>query len=307
MTELLVRFHEAPTMPFEIKKVSDHGTSNPIVARLAVQTSEVIRFFSLPKEKQDGVLEIYINMVKPRLLQCMEVRDKITKENEAIKRRINANEIRIQSDGRVVEVPQISRLTEQVETYLYNAKSGLRDLALVFEPLFGVRFDHSRYNEIRQWFDKNFGADAPISKLLGDDEPWLKRVVDMRNAVEHPEGKRGPLHISNVELVGQNNERRLFQEPVWYLQGDPPASIVEDMRTTLDNLLTFAEDVLIIAYVQLYPNSIVQFAQIPEQERDAKCPVRLRTVLDQSRVKPNNTMQPTPQSGAADGERSAEI
>jgi hypothetical protein len=50
----------------------------------------------------------------------------------------------------------------------------------------------------------------------------------MRNAVEHPEGKRVPLHISNVELVGQNSERRLFQEPVWFLQGDPPARIVED-------------------------------------------------------------------------------
>jgi hypothetical protein len=77
--------------------------------------------------------------------------------------------------------------------------------------------DHSRYHEIRQCFEKKFGADAPISKLLGDDEPWLKRVADMRNAVEHPEGKRVPLHISNVELVGQNSERRLFQEPVWFL------------------------------------------------------------------------------------------
>jgi len=72
-------------MTFVLKKLSDHGTSNPIVARLAVQTHEVIRFFSLPKEKQDRLLEIYINMVKPRLLQCMELSDNIVRENEEMK------------------------------------------------------------------------------------------------------------------------------------------------------------------------------------------------------------------------------
>jgi len=75
------------------------------------------------------------------------------------------------------------------------------------------------------------------------------------------------------------------------------------MRTILDNILAFAEDLLIAAYMQLHPNSIVQFAQIPEQDRDPKCPVRLRAILDQSRLKPNHVIQPTPQGGAADGER----
>lgn len=273
-------------MPFVIKKVSDYGTSNPIVARLAIQTNEVIRFFSFPKEKQDRVLEIYINMLKPRLLHCMEISSNIAQENELIRGRINGNEIQTQSDGRVVEVPQIPRLTEQAETYLYNSKSALRDLSLIFEPLFGVRFDHSRYHEIKDWFEKKFGANAPVTKLLTDDGPWLKRLVDMRNAAEHPEGKRGPLHVLNIELVSQDDQRRLFQEPVWFLKDEQPFSIVADMRTMLDNLLTFAEDLLIAAYVQLHPGLIVQFAQIPEQDRDPKCPVRLRMVLDQSRVKP---------------------
>jgi hypothetical protein len=271
-------------MTFVLKKGSDHGTSNPIVARQAVQTSEVIRFFSLPKQKQDRVLEIYINMIKPWLLQCKEISENIAKENEEIRTRINENRIQIQSSGRVAEVPQISRLTEQVETYLYNAKSSLRDLALIFEPLFGVRFDHSRYHEIKDWFEGKFGADTPVTELLAADGPWLKRIVDMRNAVEHPEGKRGPLQIQNSELIGQNSERRLFQEPVWFLKGEPPVGILPDMRIILDNFLTFAEDVLIAAYVQLHPGSIVQFVEIPEQDRNTQCPVRLRAILDQSKV-----------------------
>lgn len=277
-------------MTFVLKKVSDYGTSNPIVARLAVQTNKVISFFGMSKENQDRVLEIYISMVQPRLLQCMEISESIAKENEEITTRINDNRMKIQSNGRVVEMPQILRLKEQVEGYLYNAKSCLRDLALIFEPLFGVRFYHSRYHEIETWFEKEFGVNAPMSQFLTANGTWLKRVVDMRNAIEHPEGKRGPLHIKNVELISQDNEHRLFQEPVWYLGGEPPSSIALDMRTTLNNLLTFAEDLLIAAYAQLYPNSIVQFAQIPDENRDPKCPVRLRAILDQSKVKPKDAM-----------------
>jgi hypothetical protein len=48
---------------------------------------------------------------------------------------------------------------------------------LVFEPLFGVRFDHSRYHEIRDWFEKKFGFDAAMTKLLTDDSPWLNNAM----------------------------------------------------------------------------------------------------------------------------------
>jgi hypothetical protein len=46
-------------MTFVIKKISDHETSNPIVARMAVQTQEVVQFLNLEREKRDRVLDIY--------------------------------------------------------------------------------------------------------------------------------------------------------------------------------------------------------------------------------------------------------
>ena len=60
-------------MTFVIKKVSDHGTSNRIVARLGVQTSEIIKFFHLEKGKNDEVLDTYFNHIKPRLIKCDEI------------------------------------------------------------------------------------------------------------------------------------------------------------------------------------------------------------------------------------------
>ena len=148
-------------MAFVIRKVSDYGTSNPIVARLAVQTHEVIRFFEIDTDRQHRVLGSYVNSVKPRLLRCLELADAVTEEANTINERILRNEVATQACGRVVELPQVTALVERVETYLYNAKSALRDLALVFEPLFGERFTHSRYNDILAWAVRAFGADAP--------------------------------------------------------------------------------------------------------------------------------------------------
>lgn len=272
-------------MAFIIKKVSDHGTSNPIVARMAVQTHEVVQFFNLDKEKCDRVLDIYINHVKPRLLSCMEIADAVRQEAEEIEARILRNDLGKQADGRVIELPQIAHLIERVETYLYNAKSALRDLALTFEPLFGVRFTHSRYNEILAWVIKNFGAEAPLVSFLSDDESWIRRMVDMRNAIEHPSGKLGRLHILNFELVKEEAHGRLFQGPVWFFDGEEPAAIAVDMQTMLSNLLTFAEELLVVAHVQLNPRAIIRFASIPEADRNPQCPVRLRAVLDESKVK----------------------
>lgn len=280
-------------MTFVIKKVSGHGTSNPIVARLAVQTQEIVQFFNIEKESRDRVLDIYINHVKPRLLSCMEISDAVRQEADEIGARILRNDLGEQAGGRAIELPQIDRLIERLEAYLYNAKSALRDLALTFEPLFGASFTHSRYNEILAWAITNLGVEAPLANLLSDDEPWIRRIVNMRNAVEHPSGKQGRLHILNFELVKEDARGRYFQEPVWFLEGEEPAAIAVDMQTMLHNLLTFAEELLVVAHVQLNPGAIIQFVSIPEQDRNPQCPVRLRAVLDESKVRRNNGSEPT--------------
>ena len=51
-------------MVFQIKKVSDHGAANPIVARLTFQTHELIQFCSIKKDVKDKVVELYYNRIQ---------------------------------------------------------------------------------------------------------------------------------------------------------------------------------------------------------------------------------------------------
>jgi hypothetical protein len=48
-------------MPFTISQFLDHGTQNPIVARLAVQTLEIIGQCNIADATRNDVVDIYIN------------------------------------------------------------------------------------------------------------------------------------------------------------------------------------------------------------------------------------------------------
>jgi hypothetical protein len=275
-------------MTFVVKKLAEHGTSHPVVARLSVQTFDVIQFFSLDKAREDDLKEIYARKVQSRVLDCTEIASAIGSEVDEIKNTVNASGLRTQSHGRVVDIPQIMRLRERSETYLYNAKSALRDLSETFRVLFGKEFGHSRFNEIHDWARETLGEQSPTVSFLSKEVNWIKYVADLRNSVEHPENKRrGPLVIQNFELVGTDaTGTGVLREPVWFFNGMNPASIRIDMDALAHNLLTFAEELLVVAHRQLHPGAIVQFAEIPESDRRKDCPTRLRAVLNPKKINP---------------------
>jgi hypothetical protein len=82
---------------------------------------------------------------------------------------------------------------------------------------------------------QQFGSEDDLSKLIKEDqELWIKQLVRMRNAVEHPGGYAGHLHIHNFEAVlldGQSHPRLI--EPSWHLNDEPRVSIGHDLPVWL--------------------------------------------------------------------------
>lgn len=269
-----------------LKKISNYGTSNPIVARTSVQVINLLQPFSIAKEVKERIFEIYFAKVQPRLIRCMETAQKISSEIEKIDSELRENGPKTQSNGRVLELPHITQLEEDVETYLYNAKSVLRDLALLFDPFFGKTFDHSRYQEILAWAQKEFGENAPLPMLLAGDQIWIKDTVNRRNAVEHPGGYSGHLHTNNYQVIdGDKGGSQKIIPPTWHLNDDEPSFLLPDLATTLGNLLEFSEDLLVACLKQHGSKFPIVFYEIPEDEREETAPVRLRATIDLSRLK----------------------
>lgn len=64
----------------QIQKISDYGTSNPIVARLSLQTTEMMNLTELTKQQKDDVFRVFFSNIQPKLMACYRIKEKLEKE-----------------------------------------------------------------------------------------------------------------------------------------------------------------------------------------------------------------------------------
>lgn len=269
-------------MVFQISKVSDHGTSNPIVARLAFQTSELLKFCHIGEDKKIEVKHLFFNKIQPQLLTCDDIVQQITTEILEKVNELEKTGFNTQSYGRVIEVPYIINLENRLEHYLYCFKNGLRELSKLLNIFYGTSFNKARYDEIIKWSKVKFGDQNVLTQLLEQDhEQWIKKMIEMRNAVEHPGEKSGKLCIKNFTLLPKNHpDFPKVIEPSWHLNDNPVSSIAMDILTSTNNLLEFCEDLLILCIKDTRISNMLLVREIPENERNEILPFRYEFVLN---------------------------
>ncbi|AVA22787.1 hypothetical protein [Rhizobium sp. NXC24] len=270
-----------PTFVFQ--QVSNHGASHPVVARLTLQTFELLNAVHIEKETREAIMEVYMGL-QTRLLHCYDLADRIFDERE---RTLNAFLLELRKGN--TSVPFIIDLQVNAESFLLAAKQYLRDLVKPLNLLFGANLPieasifwdktGAGNSQIVKWATAEFGKDHSITKMFSDDHDWIAELVKKRNAVEHPGGKNGTLIIENFKLKGGR-----VVAPSWYRDGSKnptPSDILSDILATRENMLTLGEDIVAHAVEQKGMSKALQIAEIPVEERDPKTPIRLQIVLNE--------------------------
>ena len=270
---------------FVISKTSNHGTENPIVARLAIQTDRVLSWSSLPKEKRDEVMKLYVAVLMPRLLQCDDQRLKLVADVSQI-----TAAARFSDDGRVMYADQIPNLSGEVETFLYQAKNFIRDVLQVLKIFFDCPLTDANVfadlpkkgaTKLEEWATKEFGADDRFTQMIREEQDWAGRVIRLRNAVEHPGGMSGTIHFLNFRAIGDK-----LATPSFHLDDDPPGNLTGELAHIVDSLLELAEDLLLSCVYRTTKHlGMIAFYLIPEAERDPKSPVRMTVSLSPEMIK----------------------
>lgn len=268
-------------MAFQIQKISDVGTSHPAVARLGVQTGNLSKWLGVEKQQSEEIVGLYIRTLSRRLVRCFEFRDSLLQRLKTDADRVNAT-----PRQPMPEIPYVVDLDGLVESFLYEAKNYLRDLVGVFRSAFGAEFkDASALADLKKggdcevlkWAEEKFGPEAPLSKMLRSEGDWIAEIIRKRNALEHPGGYSGTLTVNNVRAhpikIGG------FIPPTWHRTGQKESDILGDMDILLDNLLTFAEDVLAFVVLETSPFKQIRIVETPPEERDPACPIRLSVTV----------------------------
>jgi hypothetical protein len=276
-------------------KVSNYGTRHPVVARLGVQTYELLKWADLSEEKKDQVYLIYDGL-KNRLLKCHEAYARLHKAfTDTMEEEI------FNDDGTLKRYPHLIGLREEIDTILYESKNYFRDLLGVFVVFFEVEFDEASYfydarasgaSRIVKWATERFGEADPFTTMLVSEGNWIEELIRKRNAVEHPGGHSGTLHIHNFEKTAGNQ----FMPPTWHRNDMPRTDIFSDVEVVLDNLLTLAEDILVNCIVKKSKHQIIRFVEIPADQRKMACPMRITVALRENIASQRAGMQSTSSS-----------
>jgi len=268
---------------FEVKKALDHGVTNPIVARLTLQTLEILEKTTLSKEARDKIGAVLMNSLVQKLLRCSEIEQRLRAQWEK-----SVASFKLPARGAVaVEVPQILRLREDCEDFLYSAKNFLRDLVTVFSALHGSAYKDAsdwtpvgkRTDSVITYAQKKYGENHVNAKYFAQLPACVMPLVEMRNAVEHPGDRSGTLITENIVL---KNGRELVP-PLWRRAKDStiaygPLPIIDDMRVAVSNLLILAEDVVVMwAIDHLDPPNAMEIFAVPEAKRDPHCAIKYKT------------------------------
>lgn len=240
-------------MPFVTRKISDHGTEDPLVARVGYQWVEILPWFNLSEARRTSVLETLLMKVQPHLLTARDTAEKLKAGLGAIHK----------SEPAAPTPAAIQGLAKQ---FLTEANKALEEFAPVFGLLLGRKAPERNYAALAKWADKWFGPkDALYLRLDFANGDYIRFLSDVNAHV----AKGGTL---SVVLGGT------LKETKWGLAGELEVLLVPYLESFTVSIVPFIEDTMVAALKHLTVRSSIALEQIPEAERQKSAPVRYRVM-----------------------------
>ncbi|MFM9101452.1 MAG: hypothetical protein ACKOPS_08990 [Cyanobium sp.] len=247
------------------------------MARTVLQGSELLKFFVVPDEQKDGCMGVLFELMR-HILRCVEIRDRISAEVAEGKALVEKTGFQLQSKGRSVSLPGVADLRSNSEAFLQSSKLALRETAQLVMPFYAVPHDH-RFHKFESWSATKFGKDDPFTQIITQWEPWVKQIVDMRNAVDHPAQKPGgKLVTHNFRMINISGKPSLI-EPAWSVSGGSDSPIVADMEAIIEGTIELGEELLVGLLYKFKGGLPIVVYEVPMEERDPSCPLRFHVGL----------------------------
>ena len=142
-----------------------------------------------------------------------------------------------------------------------------------------------RFDKVQKKLKTSVGAQNVLYKFVEETQPLIDNIVTYRNRMEHP--KEGlEFIIRNYTLLPNG----IIDVPVWYINGNEPIPVADEMEQITNYLLEFGE--IFFALCSLEKKQIplpYRIIEIPEAKRDTKCPTRFSFEIDMDKYLSNNT------------------
>lgn len=252
-------------MSFQLHKHLDVGTSNPIVARLGIGLPSIVEISKLTAE-QKALINRACFATMEALVNAEKAARPLLAEIENAIERLDREGVQTQSGGQVIQPPYISHL-DNAKVFLKFAKQALQNVADALGTMLGETFSGPHFHKVLISIEKEFGTEHSITKMLKEDQEWIKKLIYLRNEDEHPASGKQFLTRFNIRI---RPEGGYLIVPPMFFDGTQVASL---LSIDQHNLLEFSEEIIALTAHEFYP-AIVTLAIVPERDRNPDCPVR---------------------------------
>lgn len=257
---------------FRLQKISNFGTSTPAVARTALQGRELLRCIDCPEPQKEAAIAV-LSELQRHLVKCVEICDQLVGEVSAGRAEIESHGFK-PAGGGAISLPGVSDLQSKSETFLQSAKLAIAETGNLIKPFYGVGFSH-KYHNFSAWTKTKFGVSDEFATVVESWEPYVKRIVEMRNAVDHPsESPGGRLVTTNFDIKHGATGTELV-DPNWGLTGEPLRPVLTDFEAIIEKTIVLGENVLVRLFYKLNGNAPFEIREIPIHQRDPANPRRL--------------------------------
>lgn len=253
-------------MPFYLTKISDVGTSNPIVARLTAGLPEIINIAKLSVENRQKVTDLLFD-ISQELIEAEKAAVEVMQEIEQIEAKIS----QLKEKTPNLQMPQVidSVLSlNRARDFLKYSQGAFRRLGRIMSIIFDIGDKEHRFGYIITELEKKIPADAEILEVLKHYRTWSQKVSDLRDRDEHYRGSAS--FLLNYEIK-QGDGFCYLERPRFY--DDTP--VYQFLGQSLKMLLPFSEELVVCALEEYLPE-VVEVVEIPIDKRNAQCPKRFR-------------------------------
>lgn len=205
---------------------------------MLLQSDQILGFFPGGQTQKNAILK-QLHQCKESLLRSETSATQVCSKIETITERLESLGIPVEK-GRVLKpFPHVENLEADCSTFLVEANRTIRTISKLPSLFIPLERADKNFDHLGRHLIEKIGEEEALTKFVRSVAPGIGRIVDMRNYLEHPDGRR--TIINNFCLLPDGK----LTAPTWHLSGDLPVQIAEDMPAMIDFLIRMTEEILI--------------------------------------------------------------
>ena len=175
--------------------------------------------------------------------------------------------------GGVFKTPHVENLESDCSNFLVEVNRAIRIISALPSRFMLLEKADNNFDHLGNNLAKKIGEGEAVTKFVRAAARDIGHLVEMRNYLEHPNGKKTT--ITNFQLLPDGRLR----PPTWYLTGEPPILIANDMSAMIDLLIEVAEELLI--HLVIYrgrERMTFKVQEVPADQTDRDFPVKYKLI-----------------------------